>query len=84
MQEQCFKGEVLTFTVQGLILYHHPVDLLIKTVWNFTYKGAIQTCWRHLSKLFCLGAEHLKVEARSSERNENTFTLKVQLLQSNL
>ena len=28
-QEKYFKGKVVTFTVQSLILYQYPVDLLI-------------------------------------------------------
>ena len=27
-QENCFKGKVVTFTVQSLILYQYPADLL--------------------------------------------------------
>ena len=27
-QEKCFKGKVVMFTVQSLILYQYPVDLL--------------------------------------------------------
>ena len=33
-QEKCFKGTVVTFTVQSLIPYQYPIDLL--TFLNFT------------------------------------------------
>ena len=68
-QENYFKEKVVTLTVQSLILYQYLVDwltffeTLLKKFWIFE-NGQIWTCWRHLSKQFCPGAEHLKVKKR--------------------
>ena len=60
-QKKYFKGKFVTFTVQSLILYQYPVDLLTflklstKKVLSIL-KWQIRTCCCRLSKQFCPGA----------------------------
>ena len=66
-QEKYFKGKVVTLTVQSLILYQYPVDIL--TFFELYEKSSkclkmvkFGRCGRHLSKQFWPSAEHLKVK----------------------
>ena len=68
-QEKYFKGKVVTFTVQSLILHQYLVDLL--TCWNFTKKsskylkmgkfGLVDAISQSIPG-FCLGAKYLRVK----------------------
>ena len=48
------EGKVVIFTAQILTLYQYPVDLLTEL--------KLKSSWRHLSRQFFPGAEHLKVK----------------------
>ena len=63
-QEKYFKGKVVIFSVQSLILYQYAADL--PTFLELYSKSSkylkILTCWRPLSRQFCPGAQHLKIK----------------------
>ena len=63
-------------TLRVSCLFTNCFETLFKKFYVFE-NGQIRTCWRHLSKQFCTGAQNLKVKklVYVPERNANTFTL---------
>ena len=79
-QEKCFKGKVVIFTVQRLILYQYTVDLLTYLklyLKSFKYLKTREnrTCYFVVSAILSGCGVFKSEETRLRETNENTVIL---------